>query len=387
MCDKSSDAIRSEQGAIEMLIILLIYVLVVGFAYGSFLALCTFPAIWLAFGRTHVFLRMPIFLLCTLALALIPVLAFSPNSSDAGSAYVLGVLLVAVSFVKLHVLIQVPLFVIGAATLIAVPYQVDVQSLDSSWVVRVAIAMTLIAIPLSLARLAGLRLVDLTDETPGLDMERGTGRDLREWFAYLDAAHADSLKHAEIMAMLRQFGFSFEWQKTITVAYERALGRWDVEPTSREKSRVVTPDSGTSIADVVTKSTNQQFSIWQLLLLTFCVACLCGFVRNFSWTAPTALDFKYVIPATIGVAVNTVIGLYVGLALRRNRSHILASMMFAIITAVGVSLWMGFSAMGRLSAAALMTMLLHALLVGAIMSHFGYHGYRLVFVRVEPKRV
>lgn len=27
-----------------------------------------------------------------------------------------------------------------------------------------------------------------------------------------------------------------------------------------------------------------------------------------------------------------------------------------------------------------------ALLVGAILGNYGYHGYRLVFVRVEPKR-
>jgi hypothetical protein len=365
---------------------MVILVLLVGFANASYLALCTFPAVWLAFGRTHVLLRMPMFLLCTLALGILPVLAFSPTSSDAGSAYALGVILVAVSFVKIHVLVQVPIFAVGAAMLIALPFHIDVASLDSSWIVRVAVAMTLIALPLAFARLAGLRLVNLTDGIPGLEMEQGTGRDLRQWFAFLDAEHAESLKHAEIMAILRGFGFSFAWQKTITVAYERTLGRWDVEPAVHEKSRIVATTDGTNIADFLTKSTNQQFSIWQLMLLTFCAACLFGFVRNFSWKAPTVLDFKFVIPATIGVAVNTIIGLYVGLSIRRSRRHLLAAGLIAIVIAAGVSYLMGFGAITPFAFVPFMALLLHAFLVAAILDNFGYHGFRLVFVRVEPKR-
>lgn len=256
----------------------------------------------------------------------------------------------------------------------------------SSWIVRVAIAMTLIALPLAFARLAGLRLINLTDGVRGLEMEQGTGRDLRQWFAFLDAEHAESLKHAEIMAILRTFGFSFAWQKTITVAFERTLGRWDVAPAAHEKSRIVVPANGMNIADILTKSTNQQFSIWQLMLLTFCAACLFGFVRNFSWTAPTVLDFKYVIPATIGVAMNTMIGLYVGLSIRRSRGHIIAASCLATASAAGVSHLMGFSAISPFASVAFMTFLLHAFFVAAILDNYGYHGFRLVLVRIEPQR-
>jgi len=386
VCDKTSALFWLQTGDAKMLVVLMIFVLATGFAFASFLSLCTFPAVWLAFGRTHLFLRMPIFLLCTLTLGIVPVLVYSPNSSDAGSAFVLSAILIAVSFVRIHLLVQVPIFLIGTATLIAIPFNVDLSSLDSSWIIRVAMAMTLIALPLALARLSGLRLVDLTDGVPGLDMEKGTGKELRQWFAFLDTEHAESLKHAEIMAILRQFGFSFAWQKTIAVAYERALGRWDIEPVPQEKARIVAPSRGTSIAELLTKSTNQQFSIWQLMLLTFCAACVFGFVRNFSWTAPTALDFKYVIPATIGVGVNTVIGLYVGLSLRRDRGDILAATAIAVVNAAGVSLLMGYSAVSPFASVAFVTILLHAFLVTAILSNLGYHGYRLVFVQVGKKR-
>jgi hypothetical protein len=369
-----------------MFLLMVIIVLLVGFSYASYLALLTFPAIWLAFGRTHVLLRMPMFLLCTLALGILPVLNSSPNSSDAGSAYALGVILVAISFVKIHVLVQVPIFALGAAMLIALPFHVDFASLESSWIVRIAIAMTLIALPLAFARLAGLRLINLTDGVSGLEMEQGTGRNLREWFSFLDAEHAESLKHAEIMAILRGFGFSFAWQKTITIAYERTLGRWDVEPVPYEKSRIVATTDKTNIADFLTKSTNLQFSIWQLMQLTFCAACLFGFVRNFSWTAPTALDIKYVIPAMIGVAVNTIIGLYIGLSIRRSRRRILAAGVVAIAIAAGVSRLMGFGAISPFASVAFMALLLHAFLVAAILDNLGYHGFRLVFVRVELKR-
>ena len=122
------------------------------------------------------------------------------------------------------------------------------------------------------------------------------------------------------------------------------------------------------------------------MLLTFCAACLFGFVRNFSWPAPTALDFKYVIPATIGVGVNTVIGLYVGLSLRRDRGDILAATAIAVVNAAGVSLLMGYSAVSPFASVAFVTILLHAFLVTAILSNLGYHGYRLVFVQVGKKR-
>ena len=378
--------VRSQEGDAAMLLVMIISVLMTGSFFASYLSLCSFAAIWLALGRTNIVLRMPIFLLCTFAFGILPVLAFSPGISEAGSAYVVGVVLVAVSFVKIHILVQIAIFAVGSITLIALPFHIDLASLDSSWIVRVVTAMTLVAIPLAVARLAGLRLVNLTDGVLGLEMEQGTGRDLRQWFAFLDAEHAESLKHAEIMAILRAFGFSFAWQKTITVAYERALGRWDVEPVPHVKSRVVATTDGTNIADFLAKSTNQQFSIWQLMVLTFCAACLFGFVRNFSWTAPTVMDFKYMISATIGVAANSIIGLYVGLSLRRSRRHVLAAVLLAIVIAAGVTQLMGFGAISSFGSVAFMTSLLHALFVTAILDNLGYHGYRLVFVRVESKR-
>jgi hypothetical protein len=369
-----------------MLLGLIIYVLVLGSSFASFLAPCSFAAVWLALGRTPVVLRMPIFLLCTLALGILPVLWTASSISASLFYYVFGVVLVAASFVRIHALAKMLTLAWGALMLLAVPNGIDPASLDSSWIVRVAIAMTLIALPLAIARLAGLRLINLTDGIQDLEMERGTGRDLRQWFAFLDAEHAESLKHAEIMAILRGFGFSFAWQKTITVAYERTLGRWDVEPIPHGKSRIVATTDKTHIADFLTKSTNQQFSIWQLMQLTFCAACLFGFVRNFSWPALTLQDYKYVIPATIGVAANTINGLYIGLSIRRSRRRILAAGGVAIAIAAGVSRLMGFGAISPFASVAFTALLLHAFLVAAVLDNLRYHGFRLVFVRIEPKR-
>ncbi|MBI2481346.1 MAG: hypothetical protein HYV60_22720 [Planctomycetia bacterium] len=98
------------------------------------------------------------------------------------------------------------------------------------------------------------------------------------------------------------------------------------------------------------------------------------------------LDFKYVIPATIGVAANTIIGLYVGLSIRRSGRRILAAGVVAIVIAAGVTRLMGFGAISPFASVAFMTLVLHAFLVVAILDNLGYHGFRLVFVRVEPKR-
>ncbi len=52
-------------------------------------------------------------------------------------------------------------------------------------------------------------------------MDKRTGRELDEWFAILYDANTESLKHAEIMAFLRQHGPEYSWQKTVTLAYEK----------------------------------------------------------------------------------------------------------------------------------------------------------------------
>lgn len=54
---------------------------------------------------------------------------------------------------------------------------------------------------------------------------RATGRDREEWFALLDAWHATTRGHGEIVQwLMREHGVTSWWAQTLTVEYERARG-------------------------------------------------------------------------------------------------------------------------------------------------------------------
>lgn len=197
--------------------------------------------------------------------------------------------------------------------------------------------------------------------------------------------HADArvLNHAEIMAMLREYGLSFAWQKTVTVAYLTALGRRPIGRTTDGRLELVVEHETRGLVDRLTRSTHQQFSIWQMMIATFCVATLLGFVRNFSWSAPTAIDFKYGIPLTLGVATTTPVAVWACLAIRSGRGKMRLAWLAAMTVSVGVPLLMGFHTAGNpLVMVVIATMFEHGALLIGLLSHARYRGFRLV--RVQP---
>ncbi len=82
----------------------------------------------------------------------------------------------------------------------------DLNDLDTTWIIRVALATSFVSCAVGALRGFGFRLVALTEGVSRRDLEKATGHDFDEWFAILDAANGQSLNHAEIMAFLRRHG-------------------------------------------------------------------------------------------------------------------------------------------------------------------------------------
>ncbi len=364
------------------MLVIVICVLLISVPAASSLFLCSLLAIWLAMGRTQIFCRMPLFLLGTLPLGL--VLCLAAADPGACQAYVFGAFLIAASLPRTHILLQLPMFVFGASYILSVPYQLDTHSLDSSTIVRVTLAISFVACVLIPLRWRGFRFVNLLEGVSGLELERGTGRDLDQWIAYLDGEGGSELNHAEIMALLREYGLPFDRQKPITVAYEKALGRRSIGRSHDRRHEVIIEQRNAGLVDWLTRSREQQFSIWQLMLATFCVASLLGFARNFAWSAPTAIDLKYGVPITLGVAITTFAALWACLAIHHARMKLKAAWLIAVIVSVGVPQLMGFRTVSSpLIQVFIWTMLGHGALLIGLLSHARYRGYRLV--RVQPK--
>jgi hypothetical protein len=227
------------------------------------------------------------------------------------------------------------------------------------------------------------RIVDLMPGITQLELERGTGRDLDQWFIYLDDAAASALNHAEVMALLREDGFSFEWQKTVAVAYQTALGRQSIGHTNDGRREFVVATGGRGLVDSLTYSTHLQFTVWQIMIATFCVACLLGFVRNFAWSVPTAIDLKYGVPLTLGVAATALAAMWSTLAIGNARQETIAACLFAVVAAFGVPYLMGFRSFNTFALVAMASILVSSGLLFGLLHSARNHGYRLVRVQSQ----
>jgi hypothetical protein len=357
---------------------ILLFAIINAVFFGLFFLLFAIPAIWLAFGRTHIFLRLPVFLLCSLALGL--VLVFSEWNSNALFLYLGGVTFIAMSLPRTVLLFQVILLLLGTLMLVSLQYQIDLANADSALIVRVTLAMTVVAGLLATLRLFSFRLVNITDGVTGVEIEQGTGGDLDGCRRMLDAENAQTLNHAEIMAYLRQYGFSFDWQRTLTVAYERTLGRWTIGQTADGKQQIVMPDSSGDF-DNGLAAAQQRFTIRQLLLLTFCAACFLGFGRSFSWSLPTVLELRYGLPGTLGLGVITSALLWGCLAVRDARRRVRHALLVTLGAAVVVLYVMPPN---PLSFLVLPIACGYAVLLILALVLFRQRGYRLV--RVQAAR-
>ncbi len=292
------------------------------------LCLCALLGSWLVLGRMHLFIRMPVFLLGNLALGL--VLCF--------------------------------------------------EFLDFGWIVRSALATSFVACFVGTLRLFGFRLVALTDGVSRREMEKATGHDLDEWIAILDDADAQSLNHAEIMAILRRYGIDFSWQKAVTLAYKRALGRHNLAEISGEQLQVV-QEMPADWLSWLTQSPKQQFAIWQMMSGTFCAASLLAYVRAFGGYAPTTEDFSYGIPITVGVATVALPTLLGCLAIRDVWRKNAVALVVSLATAAGVLHVMGFRSNNFGYSAFFATVPAFAGLLMACLMLVRHRGYRLVRVQ------
>jgi hypothetical protein len=95
------------------------------------------------------------------------------------------------------------------------------------------------------------------DDAPVLT---ATGRAWSDWFELLDERDAQALTHKEIARMLRdEFGVPAWWSQTVTVEYERYIGR-------REPGQRLSGDFATTVSKTLPGTMDEAFDRWLDLL-------------------------------------------------------------------------------------------------------------------------
>lgn len=306
-------------------LLLLIYAVVVP---GFFLMLCGLLAAWLVFGRTHLTIRVPLFLLGTLPLGL--TISLLEAKSGAVIIYFGCTALAVLSTVVLerHLLVtSVICFLIGLPAAIS---ELLHGNLDVSWFPVTTLGLCGLAAVLSSLRLVGFRMVSFADNQTIQGIQLATGRDITEWITMLDDKGAASWRYAEIVIFLREFGFTYHWQKAITIIYEKSLGRRAIDRDSEGNAHPLLSANPWNPAEWAARLTEHRFTIEQMLLWSVAAACFFAFFRIFSRFDITEDHLVVGIPVVIGLAICSMLLLHQCLAVR-NRLPGLIAVLMAIV--------------------------------------------------------
>ena len=293
-----------------MTFILMITYCFLAFSAALVVSACILLAMWLAFGRTNVFIRMPLFLLGTLPIGFVFCLL---EIQQLGLALlVLGLLSMLVGFFgKFHWALRASIGIMLALSIwIAFANRLDWQTLNTAWFSRVALATSLMAsIFLALRFFFSFNVERLVDDTDDIEMERITGKNLDAWLMKLRSAGADQWNHAKIMSYVRTYGLDFSWQKRITLAYRKTTGSYNVGTGFNGKNQIIETNNRASQSKKrFAGFSMQQLGVKQLILLTFCVACLIRFTAGISKYMPSWTELSIAFPVLLALSVY-VIGL------------------------------------------------------------------------------
>ena len=349
----------------------------------SFLAATCMLSIWLALGRTVLLIRLPVFLLGTLFLGwLVTLLAANqvPHLFCTLASLVmwLGCCLASSSIGRGL------LFSLGLLMFCAPLLSLQVVVLDTSWIARVTLVASFIALALSSLRWLDYRLVRLATGIDRLTLDIATGRSLDEWLWELDSQGGRSKSYAEIRGLLREQGMVDHWQKTISEAYQKNTGHRPVVKSESGEEFFVVVDRPT-LRQLTQRIRAQRFEIRDLLIASSTVAGIAAFLKWFPSFRPQGIDFAIGIPLVFALTVVTYIAIKASLTPDVKypwRPMLLGSLLIVLVLftlqAIGLALIykliiLGISAT-TLGAMFLMTLALYSL---------RQRGYRLARVSIQ----
>lgn len=358
------------------------FLLLIGPAF--FLAICGLLSVWMAFGRVALVVRLPIFLLATLPLGLLVCLGMS--GSETVFAYwaclLIGALCVATSEPKW---VAAGLTLIGLGIVAALIGLQDTTP-ETGWIASTSMALCFLAATIAVSRLFGFRLVSFVDRPSRRDLHLATGRTLSEWIELLDSAGGESWNYAQIINFLREYSFSYHWQKTITVAYETSLGRRIAARSADGRTHAVSHVRGLDPESWLKHLTQHRFTLTQSMSWSVAAALLFLFFRSISRADLVVDEFAVVIPLVVVVSVITLAVLHTCLERRPRLPRLLVIVLIALIS-FGLPNFVGlFPGQRTFHFALVTTMIGYAILLAVALHLVRQQGYRLVRLQREKVR-
>lgn len=279
----------------------------------SFLAATCMLSAWLALGRTVLLIRLPIFLLGTLFLGWLATL-LAANQVPHLFCTLASLVMWLGCYLASSSIGRGLLFSLGLLMFCAPLLSLQVVVLDTSWIARVTLVASFIALALSSLRWLDYRLVRLATGIDRLTLDIATGRSLDEWLWELDSQGGCNKNYAEIRRFLREQGIVDYWQKAITEAYQKNTGHRPVVKSESGEEFFVVVDRPT-LRQLTQCIRTQRFEILDLLIASSTVAGVVAFLKWFPSFRPQYLDFVFGIPLVFVLTAMTLTAMKASLTL------------------------------------------------------------------------
>ena len=349
-----------------------------------FLAFCCMWASWMAIGNMPVLLRMPIFLAGTLPISFTFCLYHSHALLGFGYGFWILVMPAAAAATgeRKYVIGGVCLCLLGVLMGMSSPYP-----LEMSYFCTIPLGLCLLAVMISVLRLIGFQVIRLSLQYSEQQIELGTGKNLNEWIRELEQHGASRWKFADIMSYLRSFGFDYQLQKAITVAYEQSLGRRSVDFSSDGRSHKIAESSVFSSDYWSDRWGRNRFTVAQTLCWSVAAATLFAFFRYFADIAITLNAIVVGGPFLLVMAMTSIALLCATLGLRRPFYKVSPLLAVALLAALLLPLAIGNYGLGKVGIWAEYFILMVLAIIGSAgwmtagLVLMRGHGYRLVRVQ------
>lgn len=351
-------------------------------------------ALWLVFGRTNLFLRMPIFL----AALTLPGVFYALLEAGEGTFIVMFLacsILIGAMLSFRPWIVKVVMGVLLAFMIAIVFAQLPflnwgrLEPILGTWIARLFFGTSLMAILFSVMRLLGFDIVRLLDGTNDLDLERRTGNSLDYWIDTLKDAKAETWNRARLASFLNEYGLGFSSQKDISMAFEKVLGRRTVGISlSGNAQTIANASEMNEKRSWFRRPAFEQLSIAQMLTLTFCAACLFRFTSLVYENLTTLTDYIIAVPLPIFVALVVLAMLVHFLSVGQGHRWMLVSVFssFVLLCVLVHFVEQRFGSWGVAIGVFVFSIPI-ILALSAFLVQARYRGYRLVKVQQQPKAV
>lgn len=342
-------------------------------------------ALWVALSNRVPYVRLLALLAAICVLGLIAEIT-NRNLDHGFGLLAVGLMLGGITWVIPHQTYQIIVGMIMLLFLILCVIKVVPSGhADSPRIVVVALSLLTISAIATVYRMCGFRILSLTGKQSDRDLEIGTGKSLDTWLQDLASQDASQLDRTQIVAILRDQGVPFTWQRVLVDAFEMVIGRLMIGQDATGRPQIVSANASAGIRDAMKASYNQyRWSTRQMMFLSFAVAMLAATLNLTGATAPDPMTLLLSAACSLGFGLTGLSTIHAFLKITRTWVDIAIILLVLLLASTIVAWCLKYLSIPvplmQVAEIAMLLVIFFAIFFSMVAILMRHRGYRLVVI-------